>query len=206
MRKRKTTTKSQKRKRKSSRAVRERVSVPLKYGILTVICGTFLVAGFFGAARQHFASIDYGIKNSKLKKQIKELESEKQRLILAREVAYSPAKIKKAARKIGMVDSTSRIQTTYTAVKISADEKEDDKKEVAEAEDKSKKKEDKKEKAEKPEVKRKDKKKSETKTKNLKKKRTDKKSKAKETKKLKPKVQKAKDSTTSRKRKVNVKK
>ena len=202
MRKRKTTKKTQKRKRKQSRAVRERVSVPIKYGILTVVCGAFLVAGFFGAARQHFASIDYGIKNSKLRKQVKELEAEKQRLILAREVAYSPAKIKKAARKIGMVETSSRIQPTFAAVKISADEKKDDKTEVAEVKDKLKKKEDKKEKAEKPDTK--DKKKSEKTAKSAKKKSTDKKSK--DSKKVKPKVQKAKDSTTTRSRKVNAKK
>lgn len=206
MRKRKTTTKSQKRKRQPSRAVRERDSIPWKYCFLTLVCGAFLVVGFFGAARQHFASIDYGIKNSKLKKQIKELESEKQRLILAREVAYSPAKIKKAAKKIGMVETSNRIQPTYSAVKISADETENDKEEVAEVKDESKKEKVEKEKTEKPEAKSKDKKKPETKVKDAKKKSTDKKSKAKETKPSKPKVQKADDKNLTRTRKVKAKK
>lgn len=201
MRKRKTTKKTQKKKRKQSRAVRERVSIPFKYGILTVICGAFLVAGFFGAARQHFASIDYGIKNSKLRKQVKDLEAEKQRLILAREVAYSPAKIKKAARKIGMVETSSQIQPTFSAVNISAEETENDRKEVAEAEDKTEKNEDKKEKSK---AEGKEKKEPEKTAKNSKKKSTDKKSK--DSKKLKTKVQKTKEGTTTRSRKVNVKK
>lgn len=201
MRNRKTTKKTQKRKKQPSRAIRERVSIPFKYGVLTVICGAFLVAGFFGAARQHFASIDYGIKNSKLRKQVKDLEAEKQRLILEREVAYSPEKITKAAKKIGMIETSNRVQTTFSAVNISADETE-----VAELKDESKKKEDEKEKTEKPETKSKDKKDSEKTAKDSKKKSTNKKSDSKDSKKLKPKVQEAKDSTTTRSRKVKAKK
>ena len=66
-----------------------------------------LVVGFFFAARQHFSSIDFGIKNSRLRKQIEELESSKRRLILAKEIALSPAEIKKAARKIGLREMTA---------------------------------------------------------------------------------------------------
>ncbi len=66
-----------------------------------------LVVGFFFAARQHFSSIDFGIKNSKLRKQIDELESDKRRLILAKEIALSPAEIKKAAKKIGLTEMTA---------------------------------------------------------------------------------------------------
>lgn len=105
MKKRKTTKKTQKkRNRPVSRAVRERDPIPWKYCFLTLVCGSFLVVGFLGAARQHFASIDYGIKNSKLRKQLSELETEKRRLLLAREVALSPVEIKKAARRIGLVE------------------------------------------------------------------------------------------------------
>jgi hypothetical protein len=63
-----------------------------------------LVSGFFFAGRQHFSSMDYGMKNSRLRKQIDELESEKRRLLLAREVSLSPAEIKKAVKKTGMID------------------------------------------------------------------------------------------------------
>ena len=62
-------------------------------------CVTVLACGFFFAARQHFSSMDFGMKNSRLRKQIDDLESEKRRLLLAREVSLSPAELKKAALK-----------------------------------------------------------------------------------------------------------
>ena len=77
-------------------------TMPLKYSLLTVLCGSILVVGFFFAARQHFASIDYGIKNSKLRKQLDELRAEKRRLLLAKEVSLSPAQIQKAAQRLGL--------------------------------------------------------------------------------------------------------
>jgi len=86
---------------------RESDSIPWRYCLMTLVCGLFLVVGFFFAARQHFSSIDYGIKNSRLRKQIDELESEKRRLILEKEIALSPAEIKKAARKIGLTAMTA---------------------------------------------------------------------------------------------------
>ncbi|MBX7054741.1 MAG: hypothetical protein K1X36_07280 [Pyrinomonadaceae bacterium] len=72
---------------------------------LYVLMGIFvaiLVTGFFFAARQHFASIDYGIRNSKLRKQLDDLETEKRRLLLAREVSVAPSQIKQAAKKLGI--------------------------------------------------------------------------------------------------------
>lgn len=86
---------------------RESDPIPWRYTLLTLFCALFLVAGFFFAARQHFSSIDYGIKNSKLRKQLDELEGEKRRLILEKEIALSPAEIKKAAKKIGMTAMTA---------------------------------------------------------------------------------------------------
>ena len=82
-------------------AKRERETLPWKFALLTIICILFLVVGFFGAARQHFASMDYGIKNSKLRKQIDDMKQEKRRLLLEKEVALSPFEIKKSAEKIG---------------------------------------------------------------------------------------------------------
>ncbi len=84
---------------------RERDPLPWKYCFLTVICGLILLAGFFGAARQHFVSIEYGIENSKLRKQIEELEAEKRNLINARETALAPKEILKAAKKYGFTDT-----------------------------------------------------------------------------------------------------
>ena len=70
---------------------------------LMLVCAATLLCGFFFAARQHFASMDFGMKNSRLRKQVDELEAEKRRLLLAREVSLSPAEIKKAAKKTGLV-------------------------------------------------------------------------------------------------------
>ena len=89
----------------------ERDPIPWRQCLLTLICGLFLVVGFFGAARQHFSSIDFGIKNSKLRKQIEELEAEQRRLLLTKEVVLSPGEIKKAAKKIGFTEmSASNIE------------------------------------------------------------------------------------------------
>jgi hypothetical protein len=64
--------------------------LPWRSVLLTLICACILAAGFFYAARQHFSTIDLGLKNSKLRKQIEDLESERRRLVLAREVSLSP--------------------------------------------------------------------------------------------------------------------
>ena len=87
---------------------RERDPLPWKYCFLTVVCGLILLAGFFGAARQHFVSIEYGIENSKLRKQIDELETERRNLINARETALAPKEILKAAKKYGFTDTVQQ--------------------------------------------------------------------------------------------------
>lgn len=90
---------------------RQRDQIPWRYCLLALICGVFLVIGFFGAARQHFSSIEFGIKNSKLRKQIEELEAEQRRMLLNKEIVLSPAEIKKAAKKIGFTEmSASNIE------------------------------------------------------------------------------------------------
>ena len=89
----------------------ERDPIPWRQCLLTLICGMFLVIGFFGAASQHFSSIDFGIKNSKLRKQVDELEAERRRMLLTKEVVLSPGEIKKAAKKIGFTEmSASNIE------------------------------------------------------------------------------------------------
>ena len=72
--------------------------------VLIVACGLMLVTGLFFAGRQHFSSMDFGMKNSRLRKQIDELQAEKRRLLLAREIALSPTELKKAAMKVGLGD------------------------------------------------------------------------------------------------------
>ena len=73
-----------------------------KIFLLMFMFAAILVTGFFFAGRQHFSSINYGMKNSSLRKQLDTLETEKRRLLLAREVSLSPVEIKKAARKLGI--------------------------------------------------------------------------------------------------------
>ncbi|MCW5959380.1 MAG: hypothetical protein KIS76_04405 [Pyrinomonadaceae bacterium] len=102
-------------KAKNNQVRREREPVSLKYVLLGGICGIILVVGLIGAARQQFASINYGIKNAKLKKQVEELKSEQRRLQLNREVAMSPAEIKRAARRIGFTEMTAQNIQTFEA-------------------------------------------------------------------------------------------
>lgn len=92
---------------KSKTQTARRDPIPWKYCFLTLACGLMLVVGFFFAARSHFSSIDFGIKNSRLRKQIEELEADKRRLILSKEIALSPAEIKKAAKRIGLTEMTA---------------------------------------------------------------------------------------------------
>lgn len=95
---------------------REKDPIPWRYCLTTLVCGLCLVAGFFGAARQHFSSMDYGIKNSKLRKQVEDLETEKRQLLLSKEIALSPGEIKKSAKQFGMVElSASNIEIFSTA-------------------------------------------------------------------------------------------
>jgi len=104
---------------------RERVArqstVSWKLYSLTLICGTILVAGFFFATRQHFSTMDYGIKNSRLRKQMDELEAEKRRLFLNKEISLSPAELMKAAKKLGFTqyvpDITQITAATAAVVK-----------------------------------------------------------------------------------------
>ncbi len=65
-------------------------------------CCLLLLGGFFFAGRQHFSSMDFGMKNSRLRKQVDELESEKRRLLLAREISLSPSEIMKNAKKVAI--------------------------------------------------------------------------------------------------------
>lgn len=75
------------------------------YVLLTIICVAFLATGFFFAARQHFMAMDLGIKNSTLRKQVEDMEGEKRRLLLSREIVRSPGEIKRTAMKHGLRDA-----------------------------------------------------------------------------------------------------
>lgn len=82
---------------------------------LMFVCLLTLVSGFFFAGRQHFSSMDYGMRNSRLRRQVDELEAEKRRLLLAREVSLSPSEIKKAIRRTGIADPTVQGEVAQVA-------------------------------------------------------------------------------------------
>jgi hypothetical protein len=86
----------------NERVRRERDPIPWRYCFLTLLCGGILVVGFFFAARQHFASVSLGMKNSELRKQRDDLQTEQRRLKVSREVAFSPVELEKVARSIGL--------------------------------------------------------------------------------------------------------
>ncbi len=94
---------------KKKQTTRKGNRIPWRYCVLTLVCGLLLVTGFFFAARQHFSSIDYSMKNNRLRRQLDELEADKRRLVLAKEIALSPAEIKKVAKKIGFTETTNKI-------------------------------------------------------------------------------------------------
>jgi len=99
------------RKRNQTRAIRTSANtaevrpISWSYLLLTIFCAALMAIGFFFAALQHFATIDLGFKNSKLRKQVDDLQSEKRRLLLAKEVSLSPVEITKAARKYGFTEA-----------------------------------------------------------------------------------------------------
>jgi hypothetical protein len=92
---------------------RERDPMPWRYCLLTLVCGAVLAGGFFFAARQHFSSMDFGMKNSKLRKQRDELEAARRQLLLNKEISLTPGEIKKAAKKIGLKDMTAANIETF---------------------------------------------------------------------------------------------
>jgi hypothetical protein len=103
-------------KNKNTKQIRrERDPIPWRYCFLTLVCGLALVVGFFFAARQHFSSMDYGIKNSKLRKQKSELEDAQRQLLLDKEIALSPSEIKKAAKKLGLTEMTAANITAFSS-------------------------------------------------------------------------------------------
>lgn len=79
------------------------------YVMITLIAAAILALGFFLAARQHFSAMELSFRNSALRQQLSDLEAEQRRLTLAREIARSPAEIKRAAARIGFREVTPEI-------------------------------------------------------------------------------------------------
>jgi hypothetical protein len=91
-----------------------------QYYTAATLCCMVLVAGFFFAARQHFSSMEYGLQNSRLRRQLDELQAEKRRLLLNREVSLSPGELKKAIRRVGFIDDTDSIKTSQAKAEVTA--------------------------------------------------------------------------------------
>ena len=86
------------------------------YFVVLIVCGCVLAVGFFLAARQHFTSMDLGIKNSRLRRQLEDLEAENRRLLLAKEVSLSPAEIMKTAKNLGFREVETAIIALQPAI------------------------------------------------------------------------------------------
>ncbi|MFL6468787.1 MAG: hypothetical protein ACJ72Z_12585 [Pyrinomonadaceae bacterium] len=99
----------------SSRETVSRSSFQWRLLFLTIICASIVAAGFFFAARQHFSTMEFGLKNSKLRKQVEDLEAERRRLILAKEVSLSPVEVTRNAQRIGLRE---HVLTPPTAMEI----------------------------------------------------------------------------------------
>lgn len=92
--------------KKFSRPLPAQESNPLwVYVLVTIACISFLALGFFFAARQHFMAMDLSIKNSRLRRQVEEMEGENRRLVLAREIVRSPSEMKRIAARRGLRDA-----------------------------------------------------------------------------------------------------
>ena len=92
--------------KKMSRLMPAQDSTPLwVYVLVTIACISFLAIGFFFAARQHFMAMDLSIKNSKLRRQVEDMEGENRRLVLAREIVRSPSEVKRIAARRGLRDA-----------------------------------------------------------------------------------------------------
>lgn len=96
-------------------------SISWLYVFVTIICVAFLAVGFFFAARQHFTAMDLGIKNSKLRKQVEDMDGEKRRLLLSREIVRSPSEIKRIAAKNGLREGDD-LFATVSASSVQTDD------------------------------------------------------------------------------------
>src|ERR1043165_2830946 len=69
---------------------------------LLLFCGLFLAGGFVFAAKQHFASVQFGYEHESSRAERKRLMEENQRLALEKERVIAPDKLEPAARRLGL--------------------------------------------------------------------------------------------------------
>lgn len=109
------------RSKRETLTIGPRSSISWRHVLLTLVCAAIMAAGFFFAALQHFATMDLGFKNSKLRNEVAELEAEKRRLLLARETTLSPASLDRAARSFGFTEIRASDTVQIAAVREKAD-------------------------------------------------------------------------------------
>ncbi|MEZ5308721.1 MAG: hypothetical protein R2684_16370 [Pyrinomonadaceae bacterium] len=102
----------------NSQVRRQKDPIPWKYCVLTAVCGLILMAGFFAAAKIHFSTVDYAMKNAELRSKLTKLKDEKRRLVLSKERASSPAQIAKLAGDRGFVRHVFGPQQTESEVVV----------------------------------------------------------------------------------------
>jgi cell division protein FtsL len=74
---------------------------------LLLFCGLVLAGGFVFAAKQHFAAVQYGYQNERLRTERKRLLEERQLLSLEKETISSPGRLEPAARALGLKPATA---------------------------------------------------------------------------------------------------
>ena len=90
-------------KQRNARVQRERNIRALSRLALLLFSALVLASGFVFAARQHFAAVHFGYESESLRGELKRLLEEKQRLLLAKEQASTPARLESAARQLGLM-------------------------------------------------------------------------------------------------------
>ena len=81
---------------------RSRDATALSRLALLLFCGLVLAGGFVFAAKQHFATVQYGYQNESLRNERKRLQEENQRLLVEKERSIAPDKLAAAARRLGL--------------------------------------------------------------------------------------------------------
>jgi len=102
--------------------VRERDQWALVRLALLLLTGLVLAGGFVYAGGQHFAALRFGYLTENQRKIREEQTEQQRRLLLEREAAASPARLERAARKLGMQPmQVSQIDPLTRAIRNSAE-------------------------------------------------------------------------------------
>jgi cell division protein FtsL len=89
-------------RQRNANVVRQADRAALTRLALLLVCGSVLAAGFLYAGGLHFAALRYGYENETLRRERDHLLEEQRRFLLEREEAASPARLERAARRLGM--------------------------------------------------------------------------------------------------------